>query len=320
MSGGDEMSTREPLFSVVVPAFNAEATVASALTSALGQTLTDLELIVVNDGSTDGTAAIVEKVHDPRVRLLSQSNRGLPAARNAGIAVARGRYIAFLDSDDLWLPRYLDLAEQALASTVRPGFAYTDAYAFDPVTGEVRCRSVSGNEQPGASEPGGHAFLLELIRRNFIFVSTIVPSAVLAAVGGFDEGANAAEDYQMWLRIAVSGYDVAWMPGNNALYRMHENQMTRDKLRILRGDLRALNAIRIEDMPTPAHRELLALRRRDTEREISILEGNGPAIVSSARRLRRRLGRLRERAGLGEQWTKSLPPDVASVFPDLTAV
>src|ERR1017187_6172907 len=103
-----------PRFSVVIAAFEAERTVASAVNSALAQTRTDLEVIVVDDGSSDRTAAVVGQITDHRVQLLRQANAGPSAARNVGISATRGDYVAFLDSDDLWLPRYLELMGAAL--------------------------------------------------------------------------------------------------------------------------------------------------------------------------------------------------------------
>lgn len=103
------MAEPSPKVSVVIPAYNREATVGRAIESALSQTLADLEVIVVDDASTDGTARAVESVTDPRVRLLRhETNRRAGAARNTGIAAARGAYVAFLDSDDEWLPGKLE--------------------------------------------------------------------------------------------------------------------------------------------------------------------------------------------------------------------
>ena len=188
------MTVGAPVFSVVIPAFNAEATIVSSVASVLGQTRTDVEAIVIDDGSTDGTVAAVERIPDQRVRLNVQPNSGVSTARNAGIATARGRYIAFLDSDDLWLPRYLELAAEALASTARPGFAYTDAYAFDPVTGKVGRRGMVGGKPPVPPPSDRGEFLLELLERNFVHVSTSVPREVIEDVGGFDPAATPAED------------------------------------------------------------------------------------------------------------------------------
>ena len=115
--------------------------------------MTDLEVIVVDDGSSDETGGVAAAIPDPRVRVVSQSNRGLPAARNAGIAASRGQYVAFLDSDDLLLPRYLELSRDALQRTVNPGFAYTDAYVFDVVSGKLRERSAMARSNPPTPPP-----------------------------------------------------------------------------------------------------------------------------------------------------------------------
>ena len=308
-----------PEFSVVLPAFNAESTIASAIRSALQQTRADLEVVVVDDGSADGTAAAVEETGDSRVRLVSQPNRGVSAARNAGIAAARGRYVAFLDSDDLWLPRYLELAAEALRSVGRPGFAYTDAYAFDPMTGMVGPRGMVGRRPPVPPPTDPSEFLLELLERNFVHVSTTVPREVLEAVGGFDAAATPAEDYGLWLRIAVSGYDVAWIPGKNALYRIHPEQASRDELKLRRGEAAALRTIQVEDLPTPSHRALLERRRHKLEHELRLLQGGAP-LAGAARKFRRRIGRLRSAAGLGLSCRERPPAEVAAAFPDLTAV
>src|SRR6201994_3251093 len=124
--------------SVVIPAFNAATTIRAAVRSTLSQTMPVLEVIVVDDGSTDATAEVVAAMEDPRVRLVSRANGGPSAARNAGIAAARGEWVAFLDSDDLWLPRYVETATAALSGAPNPGFAYTDAYVFHAGRGQVK--------------------------------------------------------------------------------------------------------------------------------------------------------------------------------------
>lgn len=101
-----------PRFSIVIPAWNVEHWLPETIASVQAQTETDWELIVVDDGSTDGTAAVVQAVHDDRVRLISQSNRGVSIARNRGIAESRGTLIAFLDADDLWSPTHLQRADE----------------------------------------------------------------------------------------------------------------------------------------------------------------------------------------------------------------
>src|SRR4051812_28108863 len=105
----------EPTFSVAIPAYNAAATIAPALRSVLAQTRGDFEAIVVDDGSTDATAeAVGPFLEDGRITLVQQENRGLSGARNTALASARGRYVSLLDSDDLWLPHYLERMGEAL--------------------------------------------------------------------------------------------------------------------------------------------------------------------------------------------------------------
>lgn len=302
----------KPRFSVIVPAFNAATTICAAVRSALSQTQTDLEVIVVDDGSTDGTTDIVERIADPRVGVVPQSNRGPSAARNAGAAAARGTYLSFLDSDDLWLPRYLELAARALESVDRAGFAYTDAYAFDGRTGKVRRRTAMARMRPPTPPPGDReAFLLELLERNFIYNSTTVPSAVFAANGGYDETKTTAEDYDLWLRIVSGGHRASWMSGEQALYRLHAGQETRNLAKMRRGLFAVYRDLDMAAMPTPAHREVLARRRRETER------GVGTAARAVAACTPQGLIKSLKRAGIGESWYDSPPQDVARAFPDL---
>src|SRR6476620_2025348 len=110
MGPGLHNSQSTPTVSVITPAFNAGRYLEHTLESAIRQTFTDFEVLVVNDGSTDQTRQIADRyaAKDPRVRVIHQNNGGIAAARNAALAVARGRYCALLDSDDLWFPSYLE--------------------------------------------------------------------------------------------------------------------------------------------------------------------------------------------------------------------
>jgi len=311
---------RNPRFSVVIAAFNAAGTIASAVGSALSQTQRDIEVVVVDDGSSDGTASIVAAINDPRVRLVSQVNRGLAAARNAGVAVACGSYVAILDSDDLLLPRYLELVGRALDEAGRPGFAYTDAYAFDASSGLVRQRTAMALMRPPRPPPSDpDRFLLELLKRNFVYVSIGLPRGVLDAVGGYDESRFAAEDYELCLRILAAGYDPIWIPGQHALYRIHPGQMSADGPRMTREVLGMFEALRPETMPSDLHRELLARRRREAERELRVVQGDA-RLAWALRRTRHAIGRVRQRTGLGDSWYHTPPADVAAAFPDLSAV
>ena len=310
---------RTPRYSVVIAAFNAGRTIASAVASTLTQTESDLEVIVVDDGSSDGTAEVVERIRDSRVRLLSQVNNGPAAARNTGVAAARGRYVSFLDSDDLWLPSYLARAGSALDQALRPGFAYTDAYAFDSTSGRVRRRTAMELMRPPTPPPAEcDRFLVELLRRNFVYTSTTVPRTVLEDVGGYDESMLGAEDYELWLRIVARGYRPVWIPGQHALYRIHSGQLSRDRLRMTRECAAMFRSLSFDAMPVP-QREVVIRRRRETERELRIATRDD-RVRWAVRQLRHALGRVRQRVGLGDSWYDPPPVEVATAFPDLRAV
>jgi GT2 family glycosyltransferase len=254
---------------VVIPAYNAEATIKAAVGSALLQTAESLEVVVVDDGSTDTTAETLAGLGDPRVRVIHQSNRGLPAARNAGIAASRGRYVAFLDSDDLLLPDFLTLGGRALRAKSKPGFAYTDAFVLDSTTGRVRVSSAMWNFGPPTPPPERpDEFLALLLAVNFVYVSTIVPRLVFEAVGVFDETRTSCEDYDLWLRIVAAGFEPAWFPDRHAVYRLHPGQMTRNVMRMASNLAAVYDDLPSEAMPTPDLRDLLLERRRQAHRSL----------------------------------------------------
>lgn len=307
-----------PLFSVVIAAFNASATIEAAVASALAQSEPDFEVVVIDDGSDDDTGELVAQFSDPRVRLLTQENRGAAAARNAGIAAARGDYVAFLDSDDLWLPRYLELARDAVRGVPDVGLAYTDAYAFDNLTGRVRRQSAMHWMRPPIPPPTGSGeFLAELIKRNFVYNSTTVPRRVLVEVGGFAERWRTSEDYHLWLKIILRGHRAVRIPGQQALYRMHPAQKSRNLAQVNQDLVGIFEALEREETASGAHRAMLVRARRKFEREL-LIEHNEAGLANTARRLRHVLGWVRQRAGLTDSWYKQPPSEIAAGFPDLT--
>lgn len=300
--------TEAPTFSVVIPAHNAEATIVEAISSVLVQTRSDLEVVVVDDGSVDRTGDRVATLRDDRIRLVSQQNKGLPAARNAGVARARGRLIAFLDSDDLLLARFLEHADAALGADEGAGFAYTDAYVLDDSTGRVRVRSAMARNRPPEPPPDSAPELLAaLLVSNFVYVSAVVVADVLHAVGGFDERRRSSEDYELWLKIALAGYRAVRMDGRQAVYRRHRAQMSANLPRMYRSLIDVFDELSPERMPSAAHRDLLAQRRRTLRRQIRmavpIAGAVPPAVTAAARRLRP-----------GEKWYEQPPPEVAAAL------
>ncbi|WP_425956296.1 glycosyltransferase family 2 protein [Xylanimonas sp. McL0601] len=206
-----------PLVTVVMPAFNGERTLRESAASVLDQTFTSLELIIVDDGSTDTTATVVEDlaVRDARVRLVRQPRSAGPAAaRNAGIGVARGRYLAFCDADDLWLPtkleRQLELAGRTGAALVYSGYHRVDAdYAGSAAAFRPQGRIVR--------VPTGltHA---ELLRRNVVGCLTAVVDVERTGPVSMPD-LPGAEDWALWLRILRNGGRAAGIDEPLALYR-----------------------------------------------------------------------------------------------------
>lgn len=251
-----------PTFSVVVPAYNAARTIGAAIESVLAQTRDDFELIVVDDGSTDDTAARVEPyLRDQRVRLVTQPNCGQASARNTAIATTSGEYVSLLDSDDLWLPQYLDLMGSGLDDHPSAAVAYTDAWVLDDRTRRVARTTVLAPWHPPTvpSDPAG--FLRALLEfGNFVFVGATIRRAVFDEVGLFRLGVEGSEDYEMWLRIAAHGYGFVRVDSPLAIYRRSPGQWTADPAATERSGNEVLRIV-TEEYDVPDDMRELARQR-----------------------------------------------------------
>jgi glycosyltransferase involved in cell wall biosynthesis len=289
-------------FTVVVPAYNAARTIGSAIRSVLAQTRQDFEVIVVDDGSTDGTsdrASVYES--DPRIRVIRQPNRGPSAARNAGIAAARGSYVSTLDADDLWLPEYLEVMGAALEDTPGAGLAYTDAWVLDDMTGRIRRRSAMSYQRPPKVVPDPHSFFRLLLERNFIYNSVTAPRSVLERAGGYDESLWTSEDWELWLRIAATGTAAVRPPGKLGIHRKHSASLTSDPRRIARSTCEVYR--RFAQDPN-ADADVRALAERQLEQWTKMLRDlESPTRLAS---LRGRAGAIKRQAL--SRWIWRRPP------------
>lgn len=206
-----------PFFSVVVPLYNKEAYIKRSLESALGQSWSDFEVIVVDDGSTDSGPEVVSCVGDPRVRLVRQKNAGVSAARNRGIEETGGRYVAFLDGDDEWLPDHLAVLEGLIREFPDAGL-YATSYWNLWKQGKKPAR-ISGVPET----PDWEGLLPSYVRSACegdppVWMSTVcVPRRVLDEVGLFPVGIRTGEDLDLWLRIALK-YPIALSSKRTAMY------------------------------------------------------------------------------------------------------
>lgn len=222
--------TGMPSVSVIIPTYQRAHWVGQAIESVLVQSYRDYEIIVVNDGSTDGTASRLNEFGD-RVRVIHQANRGLPAARNAGINAAKGDLLAFLDDDDLWFPGKLASQIALFSRDPSVGLVYADMTLFDE-NGD-RESSYADRCRPPLMQNAATLF-----RYNFIPVPTVmVRRACLDQVGLFDETLTACEDYDLWLRI-IEHWPVLGSSDILARYRLSANSIHRDKGRMLLNELR----------------------------------------------------------------------------------
>jgi glycosyltransferase involved in cell wall biosynthesis len=218
-----------PTLSVVIPTFNRRASLTEALESVRAQTVPPKEILVVDDGSTDGTA---DADLGPGVTLIPQENRGPAAARNRGIREATGDWIAFLDSDDRWAPT--KLATQAALVDEETVLCYAREQGQDSDGKPLHIRP--------EKTPDGEA-LGDLVKGNFVPTSTVIARRdAILEVGGFDEEMTHSEDWDLWLRLAERGRFAA-STEVLSFYRFHEDQLISDRQAMSLGRLRVLEKL-----------------------------------------------------------------------------
>ncbi|MHB9131982.1 MAG: glycosyltransferase family 2 protein [Armatimonadota bacterium] len=201
-----------PGVSVIVPLYNKAPYIQRAIDSILHQTFADFEVLVVDDGSDDGSAEVVRACPDARVRLILQEHGGVSVARNRGIAESRGRLVAFLDADDAWLPSFLAIVT-ALHQRFPQAGALGTAYRVELQPGTFHTPEFA---RAPAEEHGG--LLEDYFAAPYLCSSAVaVRRDVLEDVGGFPPGIRYGEDLDLWVRIALR-YPVAWSPEVAAIY------------------------------------------------------------------------------------------------------
>lgn len=202
-----------PAISVIIPAYNAEATIAQTIASVQKQTFTDLEIIVVNDGSTDRTLEVLQQISDPRLKVFSYENSGVSVSRNRGIAQATGQYIALLDSDDLWTPDKLESQLTALQQNSKAGVAYSWTYFM------FENEKLSFVENSHYCEGNVYA---DLLLANFLHSGSnpLIRKEAVESIGLFDPAIKSVEDWDYYIRLAKK-WDFVLVPKPQILYRQH---------------------------------------------------------------------------------------------------
>ncbi len=313
----------EPLFSIITAAYNASDTIGEAIGSAQRQTLGDFELIVIDDGSRDATAALVERIAggDPRIRLHRQANAGANATRNRAIAAARGRYVTFLDSDDLKMPDYLEGAAAALEADPLAGLAFSDSYILDDDTRRIHRSTFMGALGDYEDLPlDPEAFLTRLLEKCFIpFTATTLRRSVLEEIGAFDPRLAGTDDYELWMRVVAAGHRAVRIPGVRSIMRRRAGQISgdlpvmwsnlRDTYLVVADEFEVSDAIRAGARSRAEALEPVIAAARETA---ALRRARGPLA-----RLAAGVWSWRTAVTWPRSWHPRLPADVARAFPDL---
>ncbi len=292
-----------PSVTVIIPAYNVAAFIGETLASVFAQTFTDFEVIVVNDGSPD--TEDLDRELAPfidRINYFKQENRGAAAARNAGLRIARGEFVAFLDADDLWLPRYLDEQMQFIrerncdllcadAEVFSDGSHENETYmetlmADAPPTGDITFLGLLGAEQ------------------SLITSGVVVRRERVLEAGLFDEALRNAQDFDLWLRLAQNGARMAYQRRVLLRYRSRDNSLSGDEENVHRRELRVLEKVeRSYDLPPRQRAEVVLV----IERRRAVLEFELGKIYLA----RGEFTRARESFGKANRLRRSLRTRVA---------
>ena len=238
----DSTDSLRPMISVIIPAYNVAPYICETLDSVFTQTFTDYEVILVNDGSpdTDELEAKLEP-YAGRLRYFNQENAGASAARNQGLRAAQGKFIAFLDADDLWLPNYLEEQLKFLREH-HCDLVCADAMIFgdSPEAGRTYMESLMET-----APPVGEVMFLDLVsaERSLITSGVVTRRDLIFEVGLFDEELRNAQDFDLWLRLARHGAHLAYHRTVLLRYRVHSNGLTGDATNSVTRELRVLDKI-----------------------------------------------------------------------------
>lgn len=207
-----------PTISIIIPAYNAERTILETIESVQHQTLSDFELIVINDGSTDRTLELLQSIKDQRLKIYSYENGGLPVARNRGMSQATGEFITFIDADDLWTPDKLELQLATLQKHPEAGVAYSWTYFMYEKTNTIL--------------PGDQLFFegnvqSNLLIRNFLDNGSnpLIRGRAIASVGEFEPSCAGYADWDYWLRLAAC-WNFVLVPKHQIFYRISSGSMS----------------------------------------------------------------------------------------------
>jgi glycosyltransferase involved in cell wall biosynthesis len=278
---------RAALVSIVTPAFNAEAHLAETIESCLAQSYAAFQLLIVDDGSTDETAAIAERfaLDDPRIRVLRTPNGGPSAARNRAIALACGEFFALLDSDDRWTPDFLEHHVSTLTS--RPDLDVITSNAIN-----LGGRFDGTPYWPPSDEIRDLSLLDMIVHEDAVHIMSVFRRSVVERTGGFDETFRGNEDYHFWLRAAAAGCRFAVDLTPRGYYRRRPDSVSADERRMLAGIVRVFREIRPQCPPDGPEVQAIDTQVRRFRREglfaearVHLAGGDGAGALECLKRI-----------------------------------
>lgn len=230
-----------PKVSIITPLYNDKKYIEQAIKSILNQTYKDFEMIIVDDGSTDGSGELVRNKFRDKVRYIHQENKGAATAVNKGISLSQGDYIAFCDSDDWWLPEKLEKQVKFLEVNQNFGLIYSDAFLAKD--GILTRKTWLQSRKVLPCSGGKEKCLISLFSKNFIPapLTVLMRKSVIDRVGLFNENFSSTYDYEYWFRILEAGIQIAFSDKPLAVWNSHIGQGSRrirkmklDQVKILR--------------------------------------------------------------------------------------
>jgi len=276
----------EARVSVIIPVFGTAPFVPAALDSVLAQTYPHYEIVVVNDGSPD--SGLLDQLLQPylgRIIYLVQENRGSSAARNAGIKVARGEYVAILDSDDYWHPEYLASQLAVFDSDRTIDVVYPDAVRF---TSEGKITRQFSKLHPVGGEI---SFMRVLSRECEIYGGATARRDTVLRVGLYDENLRTGEDFDLWLRILKAGGRVAYNDRVLAYYRERPGSLTSNDTSLITNMLGLLDRLEAKMDLSAEERVAAARQRANASAKLALAEGKAALLAGDRRNA---ITRLRE--------------------------
>jgi len=239
------------LVSVIIPAYNAQQFIAEALDSVFSQTYKNFEVIVINDGSTDGTQKLLERYKNKfgeQLIIINQSNQGQVIAKNNGLKVAKGEFIAFLDSDDKWAPEKLQLQLDLMSKSSNIGLCYTEAILINEKGAKIGYRQVNDLYK-------GKCFERLIMRNNITASSVMIRKECIDKVGFYDEKLKTCENWDLWLRISRF-YELSFIKKPLAYYRIHKGHMSNQINRMRKGRIYVIKK-HAKYLPSHVYKEAL---------------------------------------------------------------